>query len=127
MVFPLGCGSSLGQLGWCSNGEDNSTNVQVGSRGLCHLPQRVFDPLLHVARCGGDGGEVTQRSERFANRPYGGGMAPLLPGLSGVTPTRPVLLRCQKCNAFLMSLWSRGEGVRLRSNKSMRGLIWLLN
>ena len=36
-VSPWVCGSSLRYLGWCSNGGDISTGVQVGSRGSCHF------------------------------------------------------------------------------------------
>ena len=34
--LPWVFGSSLGELGWCSNGEDSSTGVRAGSRGSCH-------------------------------------------------------------------------------------------
>ena len=46
MVFPLGCGSSLG-LGVSDGpvGSEYSTCVQLGSRGSCHSPRRVFDPI----------------------------------------------------------------------------------
>ena len=39
-------------VGWCSNGEEISTCVQVESRGSCHSPRRVFDP--NPSHGGGD-------------------------------------------------------------------------